>query len=141
MKVETRGETEEVAEYVYDRAVQVLEGAALMYDLGLSISKQGEANTANSSPELARLIALAAKGVEGVTAVSDSGGMEGSDDACWLMKRVQDRGGQATYAGIGADIAAGHHNSCFDFDEKALPIAASVLYHTIQGIMARSGAS
>jgi metal-dependent amidase/aminoacylase/carboxypeptidase family protein len=27
--------------------------------------------------------------------------MAGSDDACWLMKRVQERGGKATYIGIG----------------------------------------
>ena len=47
------------------------------------------------------------------------------------MKRVQERGGKATYIGIGADTKAGHHNDHFDFDENAMGIALGVLYHTV----------
>ena len=36
------------------------------------------------------------------------------------MERVQSHGGEAAYMMIGADLAAGHHDSHFDFDEKAL---------------------
>jgi aminobenzoyl-glutamate utilization protein A len=47
------------------------------------------------------------------------------------MKRVQERGGKATYIGIGADTKAGHHNDHFDFDENAMGIALGVLYRTV----------
>ena len=57
--------------------------------------------------------------------------MTGSDDACWMMEKVQKNDGKATYIGIGADTKAGHHSNHFDFDEKAMPIALGVLYETI----------
>ncbi len=53
--------------------------------------------------------------------------MHVSGDACWLMRRVQERGGLATYVGIGAATAAGHHNNRFNFDEEATPVALEVL--------------
>lgn len=132
MKIETRGETDEVASYVYDRAVQVLNGAAQMYDVDLTIAKRGEANTTTSTPELAALVSELAAGIDGVVSVGGTLSMLGSDDACWFMKRVQERGGRAVYVGIGADIAAGHHNDRFDFDEAAMPIALEVLYRTVK---------
>lgn len=136
MKIETRGETDELAAYVYERARLILEGAAHMYGTELTITKQGEANSADSSPELAALIGEAAKAVPGVTLAGASRPMAGSDDACWLMKRVQEGGGQATYVGIGAGTAAGHHNDRFDFDEAAMDIALEVLYRAVKKLNA-----
>ena len=43
------------------------------------------------------------------------------------MERVQERGGQAAYMMIGAQLAAGHHDSRFNFDEKALVYAAKMI--------------
>ena len=132
MKVETRGETNEIATYVYDRAVQILEGAALMHGVKLTVGKQGEANAADSTPELAQLVTDAASRADGVVLAGAARQMAGSDDACWLMKQVQDGGGQATYVGIGATSAAGHHNDRFDFDEAAMPIALGVLCEAVR---------
>lgn len=134
MKIETRGETDELAAYVYGRAAEILEGAAQMYGVELKMTKQGEANRADSSPELALRVADAAKTVEGVTFAGESRPMAGSDDACHFMKRVQENGGQATYVGIGATTTAGHHNNAFDFDEAAMPIALGVLYKAVKRI-------
>lgn len=136
MKIETRGGTDELAAYVYERARLILEGAAHMYGAELAITKQGEANSTGSSPELAALISEAAKTIHGVTLAGASRPMAGSDDACWLMKRVQERGGQATYVGIGAETAAGHHNDRFDFDETAMDIALEVLYRAVKKLNA-----
>ena len=132
LKIETRGATDALSSYVYDRAMSVLRGAAQMYDVGLTITRQGEANSANSSPDLASSVASMATLVRGVGKVSQFGRMSGSDDACWMMKYVQDRGGKAAYIGIGADTAAGHHSSRFDFDESAMPIALEVLRRTVK---------
>ena len=50
-----------------------------------------------------------------------------SDDAGFMMERVQKNGGQAAYLVLGADLAAGHHASAFDFDEQALAQGLSLL--------------
>ena len=134
MKIETRGENSEVAAYAYERAVQSLKGAALMYGAELSVKKQGETITAESDEKLARIVANEAISVPGVTKTELFRRMPGSDDACWLMQETQKNGGLATYACIGADTAAGHHNGAFDFDEAALPIALEVLYRTVMRI-------
>lgn len=132
MKIETRGENDLLAAYVYDRALRVLEGSAQAYGVDLKITKQGESNRADSSPELASLVSEIAEKISGVTKTDDVSRMTGSDDACWLMKRVQENGGLATYIGVGAMIAAGHHNDRFDFDETAMDIALEVLYRTVK---------
>ena len=132
MKIETRGATDDILKYVYERAVQVIQGAAAMYDCTAEIFKRGEANTADSDREIVDIICDAAREVKGVTKVFPKQLMSGSDDACWMMKRVQDRGGKATYVGLGATIAAGHHNDHFDFDEACLPIGCDVLCGAIR---------
>lgn len=136
MKIETRGETDALAAYVYARAIQVLQGAAAMYDIDVTTEKQGEANTADSSPQLAALVTEETGRIDGLRAPTRVKAMTGSDDACWFMKAVQDGGGQATYIGIGATTAAGHHNDRFDFDEAAMQVALTLLHRVLQRLHA-----
>ena len=53
-----------------------------------------------------------------------------SEDFSYFMERVQEKGGQAAYIMVGADLAAGHHDSHFDFDENSLDLATKILVHT-----------
>ena len=46
--------------------------------------------------------------------------LAGGEDAPYLMRRVQERGGRSCYFIIGADLADGHHTPRFDFDETAI---------------------
>ncbi len=131
MKIETRGATEDAALYIYRAVMRILSGAAEMYDVKLTTRKCGEAISAVSDPDLAEIVMDVAASVKGVKRRELIQQMAGSDDACWLMKKVQDNGGKAAYIGIGADIKAGHHNDHFDFDEKAMGIALGVLYRTL----------
>ena len=131
MKIETRGATEDAAMYIYMAVMRILSGAAEMYDVKLTARKCGEAISASSDRDLAGIVMDAAASVSGVSRRELIQPMAGSDDACWLMKGVQERGGKATYIGIGADTKAGHHNDHFDFDENAMSIALGVLYHTV----------
>ncbi len=131
MKLETRGESNELAAYVYERAAQVIKGASEMYDVKTVITKCGEAPTSTSNLELADIIAEAAREIPEATRVETCQTMHGSDDACWMMNRVQAHGGKATYITIGATISAGHHNSYFDLDESAMPLAVDVLHAAI----------
>lgn len=131
MKIETRGATEDAAKYIYLSVMRILSGAADMYDVKLTTQKCGEAISAGSDRDLAKTVTDTAASVNGVGRTELIQPMAGSDDACWMMKKVQNNGGQATYIGIGADTKAGHHNDHFDFDEKAMLIAFGVLYRTI----------
>lgn len=131
MKIETRGATEDAARYVYRAVMSILNGAAEMYDVKLTTQKCGEAISASSDIDLAGKVMQAASSVSGVDRIEMMQPMAGSDDACWMMKSVQESGGKATYIGIGADAPAGHHNDHFDFDEKAMSIALGVLYRTV----------
>jgi len=131
MKIETRAATEEAALYVYSAAMRILIGAAEMYDVELTTQKCGEAINASSDRDLAKIVMDAAATVSGVDRVELIQPMAGSDDACWMMKKVQNSGGKATYIGIGADTKAGHHNDHFDFDEDAMGIALGVLHQTV----------
>src|ERR1035437_808867 len=54
-RMETRGVTNEVNEYMVGRAMDVLHGAAKMYDLGLEIKPATSTVTALNSPELIEL--------------------------------------------------------------------------------------
>jgi aminobenzoyl-glutamate utilization protein A len=58
-----------------------------------------------------------------VNHVSDCIDAGGSEDATYMMQRVQENGGLATYLVIGTTLAAGHHNEKFDIDERVMGIA------------------
>lgn len=47
-----------------------------------------------------------------------------------MMARVQQHQGQASYMVFGTQLAAGHHNEKFDFDEQVLAIAVETLART-----------
>ncbi len=131
MKIETRGATKEAADYIERAVMRILHGAAEMYGVSLTVRKSGESISAESDKDLAKIVTEAASAVPGIDSIELVQPMTGSDDACWMMEKVQKNGGKATYIGIGADTKAGHHSNHFDFDEKAMPIALGVLYETI----------
>lgn len=137
MEAEARGESGELAAYVYGRAKEIINGAAEMYGVEAAITKQGETVSAASDEALAALVAEEAASVKGAARRDIDRAASGSDDACWFMRRVQERGGLATYIGIGADTAAGHHNDRFDFDEKAMDIALELLFKCLLRIGGR----
>ncbi|GAA4724641.1 amidohydrolase [Brevibacillus fulvus] len=127
LKIETRGETSEINEYVYNQALQIIRGAAAMYGVQESISIQGEARRCDSSEELIPFIRTQAKKVHGVERVLDHHPAGGSEDATYMMERVQQNGGLASYLIFGTTLAAGHHNERFDIDEQAMKIAIKTL--------------
>lgn len=131
MKIETRGDSHELAEQVYREAEDALLAAANKYGVEVSVTKHGESVCADSDAGLAAIVAEAAKSVPGIDEVRPVCEMFGSDDACWMMRRVQERGGRGVYSIIGADLTAGHHNGAFDFDESAMGTALEVLHGTL----------
>lgn len=127
LKLETRGASAEVNDYLEGRARTVLEAAAAMHGLEVEITVAGATPSATSDPALVRRVREAAAAVPGVTAFDDAAFAPASDDACAFMRRVQQRGGLATYTIIGSALASGHHTRTFDFDETSLPIGVGLL--------------
>ncbi len=131
LKAETRGETETIATYMFERASTIVKSSASMYEVEFKIYKKGECITTASDEELVDIVVETASRMEDFNEVEKYAELGGSDDAAWMMKRVQEKGGKATYIMLGADITAGHHNEYFDFDETALLKGVKLLSQVI----------
>jgi len=85
-----------------------------------------------SDDALASVVYDAAASVPGVTSRLRTDDLGGSEDATYLMDRVQDHGGTATFVGIGTDHPGGHHTPTFDVDEDSLAIGIDVVSETVR---------
>ena len=135
MKAETRGETQAIADYVYKRAQEILEGAAVMYDTKVKIAKAGAGTEASGDAPLVAKIGEAVRGSGLFREVRDTVQAGGSEDATWMMRRVQENGGQATYMALGSDITAPHHNGSFDLDESSIILGVKVLAAIVEKLI------
>ncbi|WP_042223688.1 amidohydrolase [Oceanobacillus manasiensis] len=136
MKVETRGETSEINDFVKEQVTSIVSGAATMYQVEHKIETVGEALSCKCSLDLAEILhqcAEASPDIEKSRLEDNTPG--GSEDATYFMKAVQKNGGQATYCVFGTELAAGHHNERFDINEETLLPAVKVLYQSVQKIM------
>ena len=61
--------------------------------------------------------------------------LNASDDITVMMHAVQEAGGRASYAVVGASNPAPHHNRRFDLDEAALPLAVDWLVAAVRAGM------
>ncbi|AUX09072.1 aminobenzoyl-glutamate utilization protein A [Halalkaliarchaeum desulfuricum] len=134
---EVRGETTDLADYAYEKAERVLESAATMHECEVDIETRGEAPSAESDQELVDVVAEVARDVSGVTNLLERDELGGSEDATYLMQRVQDNGGYATYVGIGTDHPGGHHTGTFDVDEESIEIGIEVLSGAVLAVAER----
>ncbi|WP_066416379.1 amidohydrolase [Halorubrum aethiopicum] len=131
---EVRGESTELADYMYDHAERVLHSAAEMHDCSVDITTMGAAPSATSDAALSDAIGEVARDVEGVTSVVESADLGGSEDATFMMERVQERGGLACYVGVGTDHPGGHHTSTFDVVERDIGLGIDVLSRAIRHV-------
>ncbi|WP_324661562.1 amidohydrolase [Haloarcula sediminis] len=129
---EVRGETTALMEYMSERAESVVTHAAGMHGCESELATVAEAPSAESDPGLADVVYAVAEGVAGVDSVRHSAPLGGSEDATYLMERVQKRGGRATFVGVGTDHPGGHHTPTFDVDERSLEIGVDVLAGAIE---------
>lgn len=127
LKLETRGTTSAINEYVYAEAVRIIEAAAAMYDVKVAMAEMGGAAGCESDAALVERVreVAARSGLFGE--ILPAGNIGGSEDCTFLMERVQKRGGLAAYVMVGTALAAGHHDFRFDIDEEALPLAAALM--------------
>lgn len=128
LKVETRGESEAINQYVFERVKAVIEGAAAMHGVSTELRLMGAATSSVPSPAWVNYLREQASQVAGVEqAIDKVKAPAGSEDATLMMARVQQNGGLASYMVFGTTLSAGHHNEKFDFDETVMPIAIETL--------------
>jgi aminobenzoyl-glutamate utilization protein A len=120
IKVETRGSTTAINDYVYAEAVRIIEAAAAMHGCTVAVQLMGGAAGCESDAALVARIEQVAKRQKLFTEFLPAGNIGGSEDCTYFMERVQRKGGQAAYVMVGTDLAAGHHDAFFDINENAL---------------------
>ncbi|KTG09159.1 N-acyl-L-amino acid amidohydrolase [Haloprofundus marisrubri] len=134
LRVEVRGETAELNEYMLGKARTVVEHAAAMHDCEFETSLYGKTTTFENDAEMVEAVKAAAEGVDSVSEIKDRKPFGGSEDASYLIREVQRNGGTASYVGIGASNPAGHHTAYFDIEEESLDIGVDVTCETIRSL-------
>ena len=137
MEAEARGETTELMEYMKRRFETTVRAAATMHGCRASVDVVSESPRADSDPELQALVTGVAEGVDGVDAVLPAADFGASEDATFLMKRVQEAGGLASYLVVGTDHPTSHHTPTFDVDERSLRHGVDVLVGAIRDLERR----
>lgn len=131
-EAEARGETTNLMEYMKTELEQTIQSAARMHDCEATVDIVSESPRSDSNPELQKLVSDIATEVDGINSVDLTADFGASEDATFLMQRVKDAGGLATYLIVGTDHPTSHHTPTFDIDERSLKHGVDVLVETIQ---------
>ncbi len=130
-KMETRGETSELDEYVAAQARRIIVAAAQMYEVDYNIVQVGGTGSGESSPDMRDLVRRAAERMTFFQDIVDSSDFGAAEDYAHFMSVVQRNGGTGTYFMLGSDLTAGHHNNYFDFDEGVLLPGVELTVRTV----------
>lgn len=134
VEAEARGETTALKEYMKSRLERAFRGAAESHGCELEFEVVSESPRADSDPALVDHVSSVARGVDGVSEVVPTADFGASEDATFLMERVQEAGGLATYLIVGTDHPTAHHTPRFDVDERSLRIGVDTLTGAVLGV-------
>ena len=135
MKLEVRGETGEINQYMVDQVTNICKGIAMSFGVTYEMRKMGEAVDLTADQELVDILNAAGRATPGITVVDKALNFGGSEDATILARRVQAHGGKAAFFLWGSDRPSGHHTSTFDIKESDLDPALEVWTHIIPAIL------
>lgn len=135
MKLEVRGETGEINQYMVDQVTNICKGIAMSFGVTYEMRKMGEAVDLTADQELVDILNAAGRATPGITVVDKALNFGGSEDATILARRVQAHGGKAAFFLWGSDRPSGHHTSTFDIKESDLDPTLEVWTHIIPAIL------
>lgn len=135
MKLEVRGETGEINQYMVDQVTNICKGIAMSFGVTYEMRKMGEAVDLTADQELVDILNASGRATPGITVVDKALNFGGSEDATILARRVQAHGGKAAFFLWGSDRPSGHHTSTFDIKESDLDPALEVWTHIIPAIL------
>lgn len=139
LELETRGRSDEVNDFLVTRAIQVIKGSSIQYDLDYEIKIAGSAPAIeNPAYDFYDKIdeVLRKKGFDTIK----NPDFKASEDVCCYINKVNKEGGLAIHFIFGSDLKAGHHNKSFDFDENSLFTGLKV-YETCIKYLNKNGKS
>lgn len=131
MALETRGETTELNDYMTEETIRIIENTAKVYNVECKWEVVGKAPGAQTDQAFTSFIEDTLQSVECVESIISNRKLNASEDAVYMINRVQEQGGQASYLLFGSPIPAGHHEPTFDFDEDVLKVGKEVLLHLV----------
>jgi len=135
MEIEVRGATTELNEYVENYAQRILENAAAMHGCTMEYKLVGAAESLVSDEVLAQRLRKVWEEAGFPVAPEDMMTLGGSEDYSYMMNRVQQQGGQATFIRALTTCYAGAHNRRFDFDEVFLPDGVKLFCTAVYDLM------
>ncbi len=140
MKIETRGETKELNEYMKKYAERILHNSAEMHGTKVNIEYVGEAESAQSDYTMIKMVKkIADKIYEPDLICEEKVNFGASEDISYMINEVQSNGGKAVYIMFGSDLKAAHHSSNFDFNEKDLKNIIKIYSALVCNILKRKG--
>ena len=134
MKLEVRGETMEINNYMCEQVTNICEGIAKSFSVTYDISKMGEAVDLTADRELVDILNESGREV-GLKVLDKPLNFGGSEDATILARRVQSHGGKAAFFVWGSDRPSGHHSALFDINEKDLDKSLELWTHVLPKIL------
>ena len=138
LEIEVRGETTEINEFVENYAVQILEGSAAIHGVECTIKKMGGAYSLESDQLLMGRISRVCEDEVGLKATPFlRKKVGGSEDVSYMMKRVQDHGGQASFIRVLGRTDGPGHSRQFDFDEAVLVNAVKIFCGVTYDILSK----
>ncbi|MGA9400795.1 M20/M25/M40 family metallo-hydrolase, partial [Haladaptatus sp.] len=132
LTAEARGETNELWEYMRERVESVIDGAADVHDCQVDLEFGTVLPTARSDDCIVDVVEAVSRETSGVRETATYPDPTGSEDATFLMRAVQENGGEAAYVGIGTNHPGDHHSATFDVDEESIPIGIRVVEGTVR---------
>ncbi len=136
MEIEVRGETTEVNQFVEEYAINIIEAAAKMHGCTAEMKLMGSAYSLASDKELIdRIKRVCEEDLHLVVSENIDSKNGGSEDISYMMHRVQEQGGQATFMRALTREAGPAHNRRFDFDEQVLPTAVKIFCGVVYDIL------
>ena len=110
MKLEVRGETMEINNYMSEQVTNIVEGIAKGFSVTYDMRKMGEAVDLTADQELIDILNESGREV-GLKVLDKPLNFGGSEDATILARRVQAHGGKAAFFVWGSDRPSGHHSA------------------------------
>ncbi len=137
LELEVRGDSEESLAYISRRMEEIIAGIASAYGVEFSLELVGHTIGASADAGAIEIVARAAHATKAVQSVLPNWVSGGSEDATFMMRAVQERGGVAAYFGIGSNIPAPHHAANFDIDERSLAMGVDVFVNIAEQLLSR----
>ena len=126
VKLETRGATTDINDFMINEVKRMVKASALMYDVAVETQIMGGAPSCALNKEMGERVYELVRASGRFENVIPQVSLGASEDCAYFMERVQQQGGQAVYMMLGTQIAAGHHNFHFDFNEDCLAKGAAM---------------